>query len=89
MVDLGSLSGASLKSDISFALGVNASDQVVGYSYVPSNLQPAPQQVAFIYREGLMVNLNDLVIQAGVKHYRLDAATAINEEGQIAAIRLR
>jgi probable HAF family extracellular repeat protein len=88
MIDLGSLSGASLKSDISFALGVNASDEVVGYSYLPSNKQPAPQQVAFIYREGLMVNLNDLVSQPGpgVLKYRLDAATAINDEGQIAVI---
>lgn len=88
MIDLGSLSGASIKSDISFALGVNASDQVVGYSYTPSTLQPAPQQVAFIYREGLMVNLNDLVVGAGMKNYRLDAATAINDEGQITAIAL-
>jgi probable HAF family extracellular repeat protein len=88
MIDLGSLSGASLKSDISFALGVNASDEVVGYSYIPSNLQPAPQQVAFIYREGLMVNLNDLVLQPGLKHYRLDSATAINDAGQITAIAL-
>jgi probable HAF family extracellular repeat protein len=86
MNDLGSLSGASVKSDISFALGVNASDEVVGYSYIPSYKQPAPQQVAFIYREGLMLNLNDLVLQPGTNNYRLDSATAINDEGQIAAI---
>jgi hypothetical protein len=34
MLDLGSLSGASLDGDRSFALGVNASDEVVGYSYL-------------------------------------------------------
>ena len=35
MLDLGSLSGTSLDFDFSFALGVNAADQVVGYSYRP------------------------------------------------------
>ena len=35
MLDLGSLSGASLDLDFSFALGVNSADQVVGYSYLP------------------------------------------------------
>ena len=35
MFDLGSLGGASMESDRSIALGVNADDQVVGYSYLP------------------------------------------------------
>jgi probable HAF family extracellular repeat protein len=89
MIDLGSLGGASLESDHSFALGVNAYNQVVGYSYIPSERVPAitppPQKVAFLYSKGLMVNLNSLIGDAA-KNYRLDAAMAINDKGQIAAI---
>ena len=87
MIDLGSLGGASIQSDRSFALGVNAHDQVVGYSYLPGNWEnfAAPQQVAFVYSNGLMVNLNDLIGDA-VKDYRLESATAINDNGQIVAI---
>ena len=95
MVDLGSLGGASRESDHSFALVVNADDQVVGYSYLPG-FNPVvgdgpsypPQQVAFVYSKGLkglMVNLNDLIGDAA-KDYRLDSATAINDNGQIVAI---
>jgi probable HAF family extracellular repeat protein len=95
MLDLGSLGGASMACDRSFALGVNTADQVVGYSYVPSDevavlFDPpmgAPQQVAFVYFKGLMVNLNTL-IGGAAKRYRLYSATAINEKGQIAAIAL-
>jgi probable HAF family extracellular repeat protein len=92
MLDLGSLSGASVDADLSFALGVNAADQVVGYSYLPLDQAPGivqtplgPWSVAFIYSQGLMVNLNDL-IGAAAKNYRLDSATAINDNGQIVAI---
>lgn len=91
MLDLGSLSGASMDGDFSFALGVNATDQVVGYSYLPLEQAPGivqtplgPWSVAFVYRQGLMVNLNDLIGDAAGK-YRLDAATAINDNGQIVA----
>jgi probable HAF family extracellular repeat protein len=92
MLDLGSLGGASSGSDFSFALGVNVSDQVVGYSYLPSAQAPSttaaptgPWQVAFLYDHGVMVNLNDLIGSASGK-YRLYSATAINDNGQIAAI---
>jgi probable HAF family extracellular repeat protein len=88
MVDLGSLGGASSLSDRSFALGVNADGQVVGYSYLPADwgVSIVPlQQVAFVYSKGLMVNLNDLIGDAA-KEYRLDSATAINDKGQIVAI---
>jgi probable HAF family extracellular repeat protein len=84
MLDLGSLGGASMESDRSFALGVNSSDQVVGYSYLPA-LTRTPRQVAFVYSEGKMMNLNDL-IGSMVEKYRLDSATAINEKGQIVAV---
>jgi probable HAF family extracellular repeat protein len=89
MFDLGSLGGASMQSDRSFALGVNVHDQVVGYSYLPANwgdiYTPPPQQVAFLYCKGVMENLNDLIGDAA-KEYRLDSATAINDKGQIVAI---
>ena len=88
MTDLGSLGGASLSSDRSFALGVNSTDQVVGYSFLPA-VGPNPSsnstQVAFIYRMGLMVDLNGLIGTAS-NNYRLYSATAINDRGQIAAI---
>lgn len=86
MLDLGSLSGASVESDRSFALGVNAHDQVVGYSYLPApGPSGSPLQVAFVYRQGLMVDLNGL-IGAKAENYRLYSATAINDNGQIVAI---
>jgi probable HAF family extracellular repeat protein len=95
MRDLGSLDGSSEASDRSLALGVNSADQVVGFSYVPSvggiviyppELAPL-QQVAFIYTEGVMRDLNTLIGSA-TKHYRLYSATGINDHGQITAIAL-
>jgi probable HAF family extracellular repeat protein len=89
MIDLGSLGGASRESDFSYALGVNDRDQVVGYSYLPwgavDPLIHTPRQVAFIYDGAYMLNLNDLIGDAA-QNYRLDAATAINDLGQIVAI---
>jgi len=92
MIDLGSLGGASLDLDFSFALGVNSADQVVGYSYLPipqgkgfGDTPLGPWSVAFIFNQGLMVDLNDLIGDAA-KNYRLDSATAINDNGQIVAI---
>ena len=90
MLDLGSLSGNSLDLDFSFALGVNSADQVVGYSYLPwgkgsLDTPTGPWPVAFIYSEGVMRDLNDLIGEAA-KNYRLDCAMAINDNGQIVAI---
>ncbi len=90
MLDLGSLSGASLNLDLSYALGINSTDQVVGCSYLPSgddlmNTPDGPWSVAFIYSEGVMRDLNDLIGDAAT-NYRLDCATAINDNGQIVAI---
>lgn len=95
MRDLGSLWGTFADSDTnqSVALGMNSSDDVVGYSYVPVEQDVvgltdppvrAPQQVAFIYRQGVMINLN-LLIGDAAKRYLLHSATAINDKGQIAA----
>jgi probable HAF family extracellular repeat protein len=90
MMDLGSLGGASMESDRSFALGVNGSDVVVGSSYLPpgetiGGVPPALQQVAFVYRDGVMTDLNQL-IGSFRKRYQLQSATGINDKGQIAAI---
>jgi probable HAF family extracellular repeat protein len=84
MIDLGSLGGASMESDRSFALGVNGSDEVVGYSYLPP-AESRLQQVAFVYRKGVMTDLNELIGKASDR-YQLRSATGINEKGQIAAI---
>lgn len=88
MIDLGSLGRNELDTDVSVALGVNNSDQVVGYSYLPSHL--VIQQVAFLWSRsptataGRMVNLNKLLNATG-KNYLLISATAINDNGQIVA----
>jgi probable HAF family extracellular repeat protein len=76
MLDLGALS-TSEGSDQSFALGVNNADEVVGYSFADSN------QVGFIYRNGVMTNLNDMIDAA--HRYLIYAATAINDRGEIVA----
>ena len=88
MNDLGSL-GRGLGSDYSAALGINNSDQVVGYSYRLAGAQDAVQQVAFVWSRGTkavgqMINLNTLIGPAG-QNYWLLSATAINDSGQIAA----
>jgi probable HAF family extracellular repeat protein len=92
MVDLGSLSGAAVDTDLSYALSVNSSDQVVGYSYLPSvpgsgssEAVLGPWSVAFVYHNGLMSNLNDMIGTAS-QNYRLDSATAINDKGEIVAL---
>ena len=93
MHDLGSLDSTSPESDRSFALAVNSADQVVGYSYVPESgsgiiyppVAGPVQQVAFIYTQGVMRDLNTLIGNAA-KSYQLYSATAINEKGQITAI---
>ena len=89
MIDLGSLGWPGTDSDVSVALGINRSDQVVGYSYLPTVGEMPLQQVAFLWRRGLngsgqMINLNKLLYGNG-KNYLLVSATAINDNGQIVA----
>jgi probable HAF family extracellular repeat protein len=89
MIDLGSLGWKGTDSDVSVALGVNSSDQVVGYSYLPTVGEMPLQQVAFLWnrnsttRGPAMVNLNKLV--TGTKDYLLTSAVGINDSGQIVA----
>lgn len=92
MKDLGSLGAKTLESDQSIALGINVADQVVGYTFLPGNLTPSgprpqPEQVAFFYQNGQMIDLNTLIGPLASK-YRLLAATAINDKAQIVAIAL-
>ena len=88
LIDLGSLSSNLPGTDYSVALGIDNSDQVVGYSYVGSN---NVKQAAFIYRTfpAKMVNLNDLLGPKVAKQYWLFAATAISDKGQITACAYR
>jgi probable HAF family extracellular repeat protein len=91
MINLGSLGGDGNRwgSDFSVALGVNNLDQVVGYTYLPAVGEMPIQQVAFLWYQtkgdvGKMVNLNNLLDKTG-KNYLVFSATAINDNGQIAA----
>src|SRR6266567_1987208 len=71
--DLGTLGGEG-----SFGMGINASGQVVGGSNVIGG-----EQHAFLYTDGIMYDLNDLV--SGIAGTLLTNATAINDTGQIVA----
>ena len=99
MKDLGTLAPkfSSPLEDQSVALGVNSSDHVVGYSYLPAftattdpAVQPGAspvQQVAFVWYQGTMTDLNKLIGTAAEK-YHLNSAMAINDNGQIVATAL-
>src|SRR5262249_23036686 len=99
MKDLGTLASNSSNplEDQSFALGINSSDRVVGYTYLPdisANTDPATQpgtspvrQVAFVWYQGSMTDLNKLIGTAA-ETYHLNSAVAINDNGQIVAIAL-
>ena len=99
MKDLGTLAPnfSNPLEDQSVALGVNSSDQVVGYSYLPAinpTTDPAVQpgaspvrQVAFVWYQGTMTDLNKL-IGAAAETYHLNSAMGINDNGQIVATAL-
>jgi probable HAF family extracellular repeat protein len=93
MRDLGSLDPRTTESDRSLALGVNSTDQVVGYSYIGTGSgikdprRVPPRQVAFIYSQGVMRDLNTLMTSE-TGNYQLISATGINDQGQITAIAL-
>ena len=72
MLDLGTLGGAS-----SEALAVNRDGVVVGWAEMPQG-----EQRAFIWRSGMMIDLNTLIPPAS--GWILQAATAIDERGAVA-----
>lgn len=74
----GTLSGlGTLGGGASYAYGINGTGQVVGYSWVTGNNETA----AFLYANGQMQNLNDLV--SPNSGWQLLAAYGINDSGQI------
>lgn len=75
MQDLGTLPGGSQ----SYAYGINDAGQVVGYSQKTINGDITTH--AFLYANGQMVDVNDL-LQLG-SGWELGSATAINNAGQI------
>jgi len=99
MKNLGSLAPNSSTplEDQSVALGVNSSDRVVGYTYLPAinpSTDPAVQpgtspvrQVAFVWSQGSMTDLNKLIGTAA-ETYHINSAMAINDNGQIVATAL-
>lgn len=70
IVDLGTLGGGN-----SYAYGLDNAGHVVGYSNV------AGEDHAFLYRDGVMLDLNDLIDPAS--GWLLHAAYGVNEAGQI------
>jgi probable HAF family extracellular repeat protein len=79
--DLGSLGAGSTLSDISSAFSININDDVVGTTYRPYT-GGALYQTAFVYHDGVMSELENMVDASGVG-YRLLTATGINDAGQI------
>ena len=79
--DLGSLGSDGFESDRSAAFGINIHDEVVGSSYRPYS-GGALYQVAFVYRDGTMFDLETTVDGSGAD-YRLYSAVSINDAGQI------
>lgn len=76
MSDLGTLGG-----DTSGATAINASGQIVGYSETPGS---AGGSVGFLYENGVMRNLNDLI--PSDSGWYLGMARGINDSGEIVCI---
>lgn len=71
LIDLGTLGGMN-----SYAYGINAQGEVVGYS----NLSGSGDTDAFLYENGVMIDLNNLIDTPG---WVLTQAYAINSSGEI------
>jgi probable HAF family extracellular repeat protein len=83
MTDLGTL-GSNIDSyaNESNAFGINSSGDIVGYSYTSTDPYTDPH--AFVYTEGFMFDLNDLIpFDAG---WELLSASDINDHGQIVGV---
>jgi probable HAF family extracellular repeat protein len=81
--DLGTLPDSPL-SQGSAALGINGRSELVGGSYYEFLCSPSSCHVsmhAFLYRDGAMHDLNDLI--PADSGWILEVATAINDAGQI------
>ena len=94
LIDLGSLGAGMKDADYSAALGINSTDQVVGYSYLPAGAgnEIAIKQAAFVAdvsnpSQRAMRNLN-LLIGKATAQYWLVSANGITDKGQIVAYAL-
>jgi hypothetical protein len=97
VTDLGLLPSKEESVPAAINGGINSSDRIVGYTYLPAisaNTDPAVQpgtspvrQVAFVWSQGTMTDLNKL-IGAATNTYHLNSAMAINDNGQITATAL-
>jgi probable HAF family extracellular repeat protein len=76
MIDLGTLYGS-----FSYAIAINASTQILGDSAAKGNLFPYGERVPFLYQNGSMVPLNDLIDPRS--GWFLNSANAINDRGWI------
>lgn len=78
----------TLGGDRSQALGVNGHGDVVGWSGLAASRETGQQKVlyteAFVWRDGLMTNLNDQLDPVSGEGWVLNSARAINDAGQIA-----
>lgn len=81
MHDLGAIGNNDFFTDRSEAYGVNIHDVVVGTTYRPYQ-GGAAFAIAFVYRDGEILDLETLVDASGAD-YRLYTATGINDAGQI------
>ncbi len=82
MRDLGAVGNNDFFTDRSVAYGINVHDVVVGSTYRPYG-GGAIFKIPFVYRDGQMFDLEQLVDGSGA-NYRLYTATGINDAGQIA-----
>ena len=82
MADLGMLPvpGVTGQTGESIANGINASGQVVGFS---SGFADGNGEHAFLYSNGTMTDLNDLIDPASNPGWIIADARAINDSGQI------
>lgn len=74
MTDIGTLGGIN-----SYASGINNLGQVVGFSYTNN----FGTDHAFLYEQGQLLDLNNLLDPAVAPYWYLAGATAINDAGQI------
>jgi probable HAF family extracellular repeat protein len=77
VIELGTLGG-----DHSLAFDVNASGCIVGYAQLPGEGGWPGVDHAFLYRDGVMVDLNDLLVPASPEA-ELMVAEGIGDDGSI------